>query len=74
MAAEYYRPNLTSEQRDLLLPMVEGAIDQTTGVNDPAFDPLYRLLLKLRDCRRISTETRPSTKNVSSCAVVLTDA
>ncbi len=59
--AEYYRPNLTGSQRDLLLPMVEAALRETSGVNDPDFDPLYRLLLKLRDCKRISTESKRQT-------------
>ena len=40
MAAEYYRPNLTSEQRDLLMVHVTSALKETYGIEDPDFDPL----------------------------------
>jgi hypothetical protein len=56
--ATYYRPNLTAEQRSLLLTLAEQALETTAGINDPAFDPLYRLLLRLRDCKEISTGKR----------------
>jgi len=51
----YYRPNLTLEQRDELEALVKTAIDGTYGVDDPEFDVLYRVLLKRRDCKAIST-------------------
>ena len=54
----YYRPNLTSEQRDELEALVKTAIDESCGVDDPRFDLLYRLLLKLRDCKRITTDKK----------------
>jgi hypothetical protein len=50
MASTLYRPNLTADQRDQLLALVENDLN---GVEwqDPRFDPLYRLVLKLRDCK-----------------------
>jgi hypothetical protein len=56
--ATYHRPNLTSAEQCLLLSMVETALDQTYGIADPDFDPLYRLFTKLRDSRPISTERK----------------
>ena len=57
IVATYYRPNLTAEQRDRLLELVE---DQLHCMNwdDPKFDRHYRLVLKLRDCRQISTDAK----------------
>ena len=55
----YYRPNLTPEQRDELEALVKAAIDGSSGVDDPRFDLLYRVLLKLRDCKRITTDKKP---------------
>ena len=66
MAAEYYRPNLTSEQRDLLMVHVTSALKETYGIEDPDFDPLYVLLLKLRECKRISTEAKPKANSRKS--------
>lgn len=45
-----YRPNLTPEQRDQLLAVLE---QQLNGLNWQAaeFDETYRLLIKLRDCK-----------------------
>lgn len=55
--ATYYRPNLTADQRARLLELVE---DQLHCLNwdDPKFDSHYRLILKLKDCREISTDKR----------------
>lgn len=50
----YYRPSLTAEQRAYLLSLLEGEIQQLTW-DAPEFDPLYRLILKLKDCKEIST-------------------
>lgn len=55
--ATYYRPNLTADQRDKLSDLVE---DQLHCMNwdDPKFEALYRLALKLKDCKPISTDPR----------------
>lgn len=52
MAATYYRPNLTLEQRDRLLELVEDQL-HCRNWDDPQFDAHYRLILKLRDCKPI---------------------
>jgi hypothetical protein len=56
--ATYYRPNLTAEQRDLLLTVLQARIEQTAGITDPAFESLYCLLLRVRDTKEISTAKR----------------
>ena len=52
--ATYYRPNLTAEQRDQLVELLESHLNETSW-DDPQFDGLYQLRVKLRDCRKIST-------------------
>lgn len=53
----YYRPNLTADQRDKLSELVE---DQLHCMNwdDPKFEALYRLALKLKDTKAISTDAK----------------
>lgn len=52
--ATYYRPNLTAEQLEILVGLLK---TELAGVqwNEPGFDALYRLVLKLQDCKPIST-------------------
>ena len=56
--ATYHRPNLTSAEQCRLLTLLETALEQTYGIADPDFEPLYGLFLKLRDARPISTDKR----------------
>jgi hypothetical protein len=56
--ATYYRPNLTVEQHNLLMQVIEEAIKETYGIDDPDFDPLYQVLIRLRSCKAISTDKR----------------
>lgn len=55
--ATYYRPNLTAEQRNRLIELVQDQL-HCRNWDDPQFDPHYRLILKLKDCREISTDKR----------------
>jgi hypothetical protein len=52
MAATYYRPNLSKEQRIILESLVREALS-SLSVDDAQFDVLYRSLIKLRDCKEI---------------------
>lgn len=61
----YYRPNLTKDQKDLLLSIIEAELSGLL-FQSPEFDARYRLLVKLRDCRGIQTDKRvqPSSDSV----------
>ena len=48
----YYRPNLTPEQRDLMLSLAHEAL-KGLSYEDAQFEPLYRLTLRLKDCKEI---------------------
>ena len=56
--ATYYRPNLTSAERDLLLEILDAELQETYGHSDPEFEGRYSLYLKLRDVRIISTDKK----------------
>jgi len=45
-----YRPNLSQSQRDLLLELVKQALSGLS-FESPEFDSLYRLHVKLTDCK-----------------------
>lgn len=53
--ATYYRPNLTKAQLESLQTLVETALKQTAGFEDPAFDSIYQLRIKLSETKPIST-------------------
>lgn len=53
----YYRPNLTADQRDIVLELVQDQL-HCMHWEDPKFERFYRLALKLKDCRRISTDAK----------------
>lgn len=55
--ATYYRPNLTGDQRDLLLALVREQL-APLSIEHPQFDALYRLHVRLTDCKAISTSRR----------------
>ena len=50
----YHRPNLTSAEQTLLADLIR---DKFVGLSldDPAFDPLYRLYIKVRDAKPFNT-------------------
>lgn len=56
--ATYHRPNLTAAERVHMLTLLEHALKETYGIDDPDFEPLFGLLLKIRDAREIKTEKR----------------
>ena len=50
----YHRPNLSSAEQTLLADLIR---DKFAGLSldDPAFDPLYRLYIKVRDAKPFNT-------------------
>jgi hypothetical protein len=55
----YHRPNLSSAEQTLLADLIRHKI-ASLSVDDPEFDALYRLLIKVRDAKPFSTSsTKP---------------
>ena len=53
----YYRPNLTEAQRNLLIALVDERIS-TLNYTDAKFDELYRTIIKLKDTKLITTDSK----------------
>lgn len=55
--ATYHRPNLTTEEQQLTADLIAAELS-SHKLGSPSFDALYRLYLKVRDARPISTNPR----------------
>jgi hypothetical protein len=55
--ATYHRPNLTTEEQQLMADLLAAQL-ATLTLGSPTFDSLYRLYIKVRDAKPISTSTK----------------
>lgn len=55
--ATYHRPNLTAEEHQLMVDLIAAQL-ATHKLGSPTFDSLYRLYIKVRDAKPISTKTK----------------
>jgi hypothetical protein len=55
--ATYHRPNLTTEEQQLMADLIAAQL-ATHTLGSPTFDSLYRLYIKVRDAKPISTSTK----------------
>ena len=51
---QYVRPNITPEQRDSLVLLLDDQL-KTLSFDDPKFEPAYKLRLRLKDAKTINT-------------------